>query len=65
MPTDLAFNLALLQGVHPMDERFSPPPLTAHCRRHRSSIRRILNDFGDDGEWEYKGLHQKESRKSE
>ena len=54
---NVASNLALLQGVHHLDERFSPPPLTAHCHRHRSSIWPMFDDFGDDA-WENKGLYQ-------
>ena len=58
-----AFNPALLQGIHPLDERFSPPPLTAHCCQHRSSHRRVFDDFGNDDEREYQGLYQQEFSK--
>ena len=31
-PINVTFNPALLQGIHPLDERLSPQPLAAHRR---------------------------------
>ena len=58
MITNAIPNLALLQGVYHLDERFSSPPLTAHCCRHRSSHWLLFDDFENDDEREYQGLYQ-------
>ena len=56
--TNAAPNVALLQGVYHLDERFSSPPITAHCRRHQSSNWTMLDDFRNDDEREYQGLRR-------
>ena len=56
-------NLALLQGVHHLDEPFSSQPLRTHRRRYRPSQQPVLDDFGDDDQWVYYGVYWEESSK--
>ena len=46
-------NLGFLQGMHRLDERLPSQPFRAHRCRHQPSHRPVLDDIGDDGEWEH------------
>jgi len=56
-------NLALLQGVYHLDERFSSQPLRTRRRRRRPYHLPVLHDFGNDDEWESQGVYSKEPSK--
>jgi len=56
-------DLALLQGVHHLDERFPSQSFRAHRRRYRPPHWPVLDDLGNDGEWEHYGVYSEESGK--